>query len=179
MEQSKFYFLRKFLIADLLTLALYIGLYTIWGAILNELSNAFLSNVILCTTTGILFGFLLTWCTWVRKGIGEQLVRKMDAPFAQGFLPRCRQLIDDARPTLLILAIAALLDMGVSLLILLGVVERLPLFFLYMGLSIQGVWLEIPFLSSIYGLILVGACHLFFLRAYQNKWYQHWHDSQK
>lgn len=68
--------------------------------------------------------------------------------------------------------------MGVRLLTLLGVIDRLPLFFLYAGLSIQEVWLDIPFLASIYGFAVVNAWH-FFLYLYQNKWYGHWHtDSQ-
>lgn len=178
MNQSKFFFLRRFLIADLLTLVLYIALYAIWGALLQEISDAFLANLVLCSATGILFGFLLTWCTWVRGGLGEGLVSRMDAPFASGFLPRCRQLIADAKPTLTWLAAAALCDMAVSLLILVGIVERLPLNFLYMGLSIQNVWLDIPFLSSLYGFAFVGAWHLFFLRLYQNKWYRTWHSEK-
>ncbi len=178
MNQSKFFFLRKFLIADLLTLVLYLALYAVWGAIIREIESAFWANLVLCTATGILFGFLLTWCTWVRGGLGEELVSKMDTPFARGFLPRCRQLIADAKPTLILLAIAALCDMAVSLLILVGAVERLPLNFLYMGLSIQNVWLDIPFLSSLYGFAFVAAWHLFFLRLYQNKWYRNWHSEQ-
>ena len=47
-----------------------------------------------------------------------------------------------------------------------------------MGLSIQNVWLDVPFLSSIYGFAFVGAWHLFFLWLYQNKWYRNWHSEQ-
>ena len=178
MHPSKFFFLRKFLIADLLTLVLYIALYAIWGAIVREIENAFVSNLVLASATGILFALLLVWCTWVRGGLGEALVKKMDEPFAVGFLPRGRQLIADAKPTLALLAISALCDMAVKLLILVGVVERLPLNFLYMGLSIQNIWLDVPFLSSIYGFTFVGAWHLLFLRMYQNKWYRTWHGEK-
>ena len=178
MNRSNFFFLRKFLIADLLTLVLYIALYAFWGAIIGEIESVFLANLVLASATGILFGFLLTWCTWVREGLGEGLISKMDIPFARGFLPRCRQLIADAKPTLAILAIAALCDMAINLLILVGAVERLPLNFLYMGLSIQNVWLDVPFLSSIYGFAFVGAWHLFFLWLYQNKWYRNWHSDK-
>lgn len=178
MNQSKSFFLRKFLIADLLTLVLYIALYAIWGALVREIENAFMANLVLASATGILFAFLLVWCTWVRSGMGEALVSKMDAPFASGFLPRCRQLLADARPTLTWLAISALCDMTVRLLILIGIIDRLPLNFLYMGLSIQNVWLDVPFLSSIYGFAFVGAWHLFFLRLYQSKWYRSWHSEQ-
>ncbi|MBE6576375.1 MAG: hypothetical protein E7654_08905 [Ruminococcaceae bacterium] len=178
MKQSKFFFVRKFLIADLLTLVLYIALYSFWGAFINEIKQPLLANFVLASATGILFGFLLTWCTWVFRGPGEDLVSKMEAPFADGFLPRCRQLIADAKPTLVLLAISALCDMAVMLLALLGIVERLPLNFLYMGLSIQNVWLNVPFLSSIYGFVFVGAWHLFFFWLYQNKWYRNWHSEQ-
>ena len=178
MKQSKFFFLRKFLIADLLTLVLYIALYSFWGAIVSEIEQPFLRDLVIASATGIMFGFLLTWCTWVRGGLGEDLVSKMEAPFAAGFLPRCRQLIADAKPTLALLAISALCDMAGMLLVLLGIVERLPLNLLYMGLSIQNIWLDIPFLSSIYGFVFVGAWHLFFLWLYQNKWYRNWHTEQ-
>lgn len=178
MKQSKFFFLRKFLIADLLTLVLYIALYAFWGAIIGEIESVFWANLVLASATGILFSFLLVWCTWVRGGFGEALVSKMDAPFSSEFLPRCRQLIADAKPTLALLAIAALCDMAVSLLILIGVVERLPLNFLYMGLSIQNVWLDVPFLSSLYGFAFVAAWHLFFLWLYQKKWYRNWHSEK-
>ena len=178
MKQSKFFFLRKFLIADLLTLVLYIALYSFWGAIINEIEQPFFSNLVIASATGILFGFLLTRCTWVSRGLGEDLVSKMEEPFAAGFLPRCRQLIADAKPTLALLAMSALCDMTVMLLVLLDIVEHLPLNFLYMGLSIQYVWLEVPFLSSIYGFAFVGAWHLFFLWLYQNKWYRNWHREQ-
>ena len=57
--------------ASLLTLAAYLVLYAIWGAILNSVENETLKLVLLALMTTAAFGFFLLYISKIRGNVGE------------------------------------------------------------------------------------------------------------
>ena len=61
-------------LASTISLAAYIALYTVWGAILNELKNPTLRLFSIALMTSVAFGFFLLYISKIRKAVGEDEV---------------------------------------------------------------------------------------------------------
>ncbi len=57
--------------ASLLTLAVYIVLYFIWGAVLSEVTSTTLKQLLLSVMTSTIYAVCLLYFTKLRKSIGE------------------------------------------------------------------------------------------------------------
>ena len=61
-------------LASILTLAAYIALFAIWGAILSGVENQNVRLILIAIMTAVAYGFLLLYVAKIRKSVGENEV---------------------------------------------------------------------------------------------------------
>ena len=168
--------------ASLLTLAAYLVLYAIWGAILNSVENETLKLVLLALMTTAAFGFFLLYISKIRKKIGEDEI--LD-DYRDG---RTYSFADDLMLTLrrektVLITVAVI----VLLCFALNTVDRVafgkktisfPTFF-FAPMCLFDAAIPIPFIGCAVSAVLDCAAYLVCLLIYRKKKYQFWMKNRK
>ena len=163
--------------ASIITLVAYIALYTIWGAILNEVKNSALRLLIIALMTTVAFGFFLLFTSKIRKSVGEDEVvsdykEKEYVSFAADF-----KLILNRESKMLIciasiVLICFVLNSFDDFVFQKKTISLLTFFFAPMCLFDSMV--NIPFVGYLLSAIIDCLAYLTFLLLYRKKKYDYW-----
>ena len=163
--------------ASIITLVVYIALYTIWGVILSELKNPTLRLLIIALMTMAAFGFFLLYTSKIKKSIGEDEVvldykdRKYIS-FADDF-----KLVLKRESKMLICIVSIVL-----ICFILNTFDRVVFgkktisfpTFLFAPMCLFDSMINIPFVGYLLSAILDCLTYTVFLLIYRKKKYDYW-----
>lgn len=169
--------LLNIVLASLLTLAAYICLYFIWGALLSDVENEAVKQLLLATMTSTIYALCLLYWSKLRRSIGEKDV--LDDYKERSYI----SFIDDfrlawKRERLTVLSICAIillcfllntlnpLSLGSTLTFLFS-----PLFFFIHSFKLKAIGYLV---SAIY----INLLYLLLVLLYRKKRYDHWYEEQ-
>lgn len=163
--------------ASIITLAAYIVLYAIWGAILSELENPTLRLLIIALMTTVAFGFFLLYTSKIRKSIGEDEVvsdykARKYVSFAEDF-----KLILKREFQMLICIVSI-----VFLCFALNTVDRLVFgektisfpTFIFAPMYLFDTMINISFMGYLLSAVIDCLAYIAFLLFYRRKKYNYW-----
>ncbi len=163
--------------ASIITLAAYIALYAVWGAVFSELENPTLRLFLIALMTTVAFGFFLLYTSKIRKGIGED---EVVSDYKDG---EYVSLADDfkliiKREAQMLICIASI----ILICFILNTFDRVvfgkktisfPTFF-FAPMCLFGSMIKIPFVGYLLSAVLDGIVYMVFLLFYRRKKYNYW-----
>lgn len=164
-------------LASAATLAAYIGLYIVWGAILNDVENETLKLFLICLMTSAACGFFLLYFLKIRNSDGEKevLADYKECAYKSFFDDLTRILRREAK-TLISLAAIVMLCFAVN-----AITELItqkptgsPLTFIYVSLCIFSAILGESFIGYFLSAVITCLCYLIALLLWRRKTYNYW-----
>ncbi len=164
-------------IAALLNLVVYIVLYAIWGALINEIQNPLISNTILSVLVCAGYACCLFFITYLRHGRGEVKVQAdyRDTKYTawrddlQLFLRRERWQLILIAAIILLRAFLVELDH-----LLFGKLFFAHVMFPYVAMNFMGTVIPVPFIGDIVSVILIEVFYAFLCLRHRRKIYHYW-----
>ena len=167
--------------ASMITLIAYIALYSIWGAILNELENPALKSFLIALMTTVAFGFFLLYMAKIRKSVGENEVVADYKESSYKSVAHDFQLIIKRESKLLICIVAIVLICFVlntlDSLVFEKKVISLPTAF-FAPMCLFSTVFSIPAFGYALSAVLDCVTYIVFLLIYRKKKYDYWMKSQ-
>ncbi len=169
-------------LASIMTLAAYIALYAIWGAVLSEVENPTLRLFLTALMTAAAFGFCLLYTSKIRGAAGEREVvsdykdRKYVSP-ADDLKSAARQ---EARRLVCIAAVVLIcFALNTADALVFGKKTISLVTFLFFPMCIFDTCIGIPFAG--YALSAAADCvmYMIFLLIYRKKKYDYWMKSKE
>ena len=169
--------LWKITLASAATLAAYIALYILWGAILNEVENETLKLFLICLMTSGACGFFLLYFLKIRNSDGEKEVLAYYKECAyKSFFDDLKRILRREAKTLISLAAIVMLCFAVN-----AITELItqkptgsPLTFIYVSLCIFSTVLGQSFIGYALSAVITCLCYLIALLLWRRKTYNYW-----
>lgn len=169
-------------LSSVLTIAAYIALSAVWGAILNELENVTLKLFLVALMTTIAYGVILLWISKVRKSVGE------DEVIADYRERAYTSMADDLK--LILRREAKTLILMTALVLVTYILNRLDILmfgkkmishitFPYIAMSLFGALFPIRILGYLLSVVLNPIVYLLALVLYRKKKYHYWMKDQR
>ena len=169
--------LWKITLASAATLAAYIALYILWGAILNEVENETLKLFLICLMTSAACGFFLLYFLKIRNSDGEKEVLADYKECAyKSFFDDLKRILRREVKTLIFLAVIVMLCFTVNAITELITQKSTgsPLTFIYIPLSIFGTVFGESFIGYALSAVITCLCYLIALLLWRRKTYNYW-----
>ena len=164
-------------LASLITLIAYIALYAIWGAILNEVSNASIRLFLIALMTSLAFGFFLLWTTKIKGSVGEDEVRSdYRDPKDYSLLGELSLTLKREKQMLICIFSIVLICFALNTFDSLVFGKKMishPTFF-YAPLCLFSSSIPLPFVGDVVSMILDSMAYMGFLLLYRRKKYRYW-----
>ena len=169
--------LWKITLASAATLAAYIALYILWGAILNEVENEPLKLFLICLMTGAACGFFLLFFLKIKGSEGEKevLADYKESAYVS-FIDDLKRILRREARTLITLAAIVMLCFTVNAVteLISGKSTGSPLTFFYIPLCIFSAILGQSFIGYALSAVITCLCYLIALLLWRRKTYNYW-----
>lgn len=164
-------------LASAATLVAYIGLYILWGAILNEVENEPLKLFLICLMTSAACGFFLLYFLKIKNSDGEKEVLADYKECAYvSFIDDLKRILRREAKTLISLAVIVMLCFTVNAIteLISGKSTGSPLTFIYVSLCIFSTVLGQSFIGYFLSALIICLCYLIALLLWRRKTYNYW-----
>lgn len=164
-------------LASAATLAAYIGLFIVWGAILSGVENETLKLFLICLMTSAACGFFLLYFLKIKDSEGEKEVLSDYKESAYvSFIDDLTRILRREAKILISLAAIVMLCFAVN-----AITELItkkptgsPLTFIYIPLCIFGTLLGESFIGYFLSAVIICLCYLIALLLWRRKTYNYW-----
>ena len=168
-------------LASLITLVAYIGLFFIWGAILNEVENETINLLLVAIMTSFAFGFFLLRRIKVKNSECEdEVIKDYDDRKYISVIDDCKLFIK--REFKVFIAIGAIVFSCFLLntfdILIFGGKTISAITVLFAPLCLFETVINIPFVGYLVSAIVDCAAYIAFLAIYRKKMYDHWIKKQ-
>ena len=164
-------------LASAATLAAYIALYIVWGAILSGVENEALKLFFICLMTSGACGFFLLYFMKIKNSDGEKEVLSdyKESDYVS-FIDDLWKILRRAVKTLILLAVIVMLCFTVNAITELITKKSTgsPLTFIYIPLSIFGTVFGQSFIGYFLSAVITCLCYLIALLLWRRKTYNYW-----
>ena len=164
-------------IASVITLAVYIALYAVWGAVLSGIENPTLRLLLIALMSTFAFGFILLYISKIRKYIGEDEVmsdykEKTYISFADDLRLVIRR---ESKVLVCIMAIvfACFVLNTFDSLVFGRKTISFPTFF-FASMCLFDSVINVPFVGYVLSALLDCISYIVFLLLYRKKKYNYW-----
>ena len=164
-------------LASAATLAAYIALYIVWGAILSGVENETLKLFLICLMTSAACGFFLLYFLKIRNSDGEKEVLADYKECAyKSFFDDLKRILRREAKTLISLALIVMLCFTVNAIteLISGKSTGSPLTFVYIPFCIFGTVLGQSFIGYFLSAVITCLCYLIALLLWRRKTYNYW-----
>lgn len=164
-------------LASVITLAVYIALYAVWGAVLNGLESPTLRLFLIALMTTVAFGFILLYTDKIRKNVGEDEVISdyKDRKYIS-FVDDFRHIIGREYKMLVCIAAIILICFALNTFDSLVFGKKTISFptFLFAPMCVFDTMFSIPFAGYALSAILDCVTYTLCLLVYRKKKYDYW-----
>ena len=164
-------------LASAATLAAYIGLFIVWGAILSGVENETLKLFLICLMTSAACGFFLLYFLKIKNSDGEKevLADYKESAYVS-FIDDLARILRREAKILISLAAIVMLCFAVNAIteLISGKSTGSPLAFIYIPLCIFGTLLGESFIGYFLSAVITCLCYLIALLLWRRKTYNYW-----
>ena len=164
-------------LASAATLAAYIGLFIVWGAILSGVENETLKLFLICLMTSAACGFFLLYFLKIKNSDGEKEVLADYKECAyKSFADDLTRILRREAKTLISLAVIVMLCFIANAItgLISGKPTGSPLTFFYIPLCIFSTVLGESFIGYALSAVITCLCYLIALLLWRRKTYNYW-----
>ena len=164
-------------LASVATLAAYIGLFIVWGAILSGVENETLKLFLICLMTSAACGFFLLYFLKIKNSDGEKEVLSDYKESAYvSFIDDLKRILRREAKTLISLAVIVMLCFAVNAITELITKQPTgsPLTFIYAPLCLFSTVLGQSFIGYALSAVITCVCYLIALLLWRRKTYNYW-----
>lgn len=164
-------------LASAATLAAYIALYIVWGAILSGVENETLKLFLICLMTSGACGFSLLYFLKIRGSVGEkEVLSDYKESEYKSFVDDLKRILRHEARTLITLAAIVVLCFAFNAMteLISGKPTGSPLTFIYAPLCLFSTVLGQSFVGYALSAVITCVCYLIALLLWRRKTYNYW-----
>ncbi len=164
-------------LASIVTIAAYLVLYAIWGAILSGVENVKVRLFIIALMTSVAYSFFLLYFSKIRKGVGEdEMLRDYKEKSYTGFKDDMKIVLQNEKRCLILIASIIFACFALNTFDSLVFEKKVISFptFIYIPMNIFGTFFDIIGVGYVVSGIIIAISYILMLLIYRKKKYNYW-----